>query len=61
MLACDGRNEDKIANAKEADKLKSLIDLFVVLISPPHSTIGFTDRTPIHLLPQQYLPLKWGF
>ena len=41
--------------------LKSLIDLFVVLISPPHSTIGFTDRTPIHLLPQQYLPLKWGF
>lgn len=41
--------------------LKSLIDLFVVLISPPHSTIGFTDRTPIHLLPQQYLPLKWTF
>ena len=41
--------------------LKSLIDLFVVLISPPYSTIGFTDRTPIHLLPQQYLPLKWTF
>ena len=41
--------------------LKSLIDLFVVLISPPHKTIGFTDRTPIYLLPLQYLPLKWGF
>jgi len=41
--------------------LKSLIDLFIILISQPHSTIGFTDRTPIHLLPSQYFPLKWAF
>lgn len=39
--------------------LKSLIDLFVILISKPHSTIGFTDRTPVYLLPPQYYPLKW--
>ena len=32
--------------------LSSLIDLFVILISQPHSTIGFTDRTPTHLLPE---------
>ena len=38
--------------------LKSLIDFFIILISKPHSTIGFTDRTPIHLLPPQYHPLK---
>ena len=41
--------------------LKLLIDLFIILISQPHSTIGFTDRTPIHLLPSQYFPLKWAF
>jgi len=41
--------------------LKSLIDLFIILISQPHSTIGFTDRTPLHLLQPQYLPLKWAF
>ena len=41
--------------------LKSLIYLFIILISPPHSTIGFTDRTPTHLLPSQYLPLKSAF
>jgi hypothetical protein len=41
--------------------LKSLIDLFIILISHPHSTIGFTDRTPIHLLQPQYLPLKYVF
>lgn len=39
--------------------LTSLIDIFIIVISRPHSTIGFTDRTPIHLLPSQYFPLKW--
>ena len=39
--------------------LKSLMDYFVILVSIPQSTIGFTDRTPTHLLPIQYYPLKW--
>ena len=39
--------------------LKLLIDLFVIIISQPHSTIGFTDRTPTHLLPSHYFPLNW--
>jgi len=39
--------------------LKCLMDYFIILVSQPHSTFGFTDRTPIHLLPIQYYPLKW--
>ena len=38
--------------------IKLLYDLFIILISPPHSTIGFTDRTPIYLLPSQYFTVK---
>jgi hypothetical protein len=38
--------------------LKSLYNLFIILISPPHSTIGFIDKTPIYLLPSQYFTVK---